>query len=56
MDAIAQQEGAWVVGRGMAQRGIGISATPGQDGRAVDNQIVRMGEASPERRVHQQHE
>ena len=45
-----------MVGRGMAQRGIGISAAPGQDGCAVDNQIAGTGEAAPERRAHQQHE
>src|SRR5262245_36564531 len=54
MNAIPQQEGTWVVGRGVAQRGIGIGATPGQDGSAVDDQIA--GEASPQRRAYQQHE
>ena len=41
---------------GMAQRGIGIGAVPGEDGSAVDNQIASMGEVRPQGRTHQQHE
>jgi hypothetical protein len=38
MDAIATEEWAWMVRRGMAQRTIRISAAPGEDGSAVDKE------------------
>ena len=44
------------MGWGMAQRGIGIGAAPGEDGSAVDDEIARTGEASPQHRSYQQHE
>src|ERR1051326_6776697 len=38
VDAIAQQKGTRGVSWGMAQRGVGISAAPSQDGSAVDEE------------------
>lgn len=41
MHAIAAQERAGMLSRGMTDSRIGVAATPGQNGRTVDDQIAR---------------
>src|SRR5262245_21747506 len=56
MDAVSQQERAGVVVRGMAERRIGVSPLPGQDGGAVDDEIAPADEAPVARAAHEHDE
>src|SRR5262249_6467935 len=56
MDAVSQQERAGVVVRGMAERRIGVSPLPGQDGGAVDDEIAPADEAPVAREAHEHDE
>ncbi len=51
MDTIAQQECPSVVVRRMPQRRIRVTAAPGQDGGAVDDEIAPADEAAVERQA-----
>ena len=56
MDAIAAQDGGGMMGRGMTVLRIGIGATPGFNGCAVDDQVARADDALPERLRDGEHE
>jgi hypothetical protein len=56
LQAVAQQEGTGMVGGGVANCGIGIRSAPGEDRRAVDDEVAGAGQAHPEPCTYQQNE
>ena len=53
MQPVAQQEGTAMVGRRMAEGGVGIGPAPGQDGGAVDDEVAPTGHPNPQPLAHQ---
>ena len=56
MHAIAAQERAGMLSRGMTDSRIGIAAAPGQNGRTVDDQIARSDQPTTDGGPHRQEE
>ena len=55
VDAIAAQEGTGVVVRGMADRRIRVAAAPGQDRRAIHDEVPSANEAQVPCELHDDH-
>lgn len=47
MQAVAAQQRSGMVGRGMADGGVGIGPAPGQEGRALHDPIAPVGQPQP---------
>ncbi len=56
MDAIATEQCTRMVRRGMSHLRIGVTPPPGEDGRAIDDQITGADESTAEGNLHGQDE
>jgi hypothetical protein len=52
MQPIGTQQRAEMVGGGMAEGGVGVGPTPGQDGRALNDEVAPAGEPDPQPGAH----